>query len=228
MAEFPRSPRLVKGALALYDTDTPTSEATVVVFQYNPEQVRRTLANRTPAPQPGGGNPGAREDVLRVAGPPVESMNLSVILNAADQLAAPDSNPDTAEKGLYPALAALELMMYPPSLNAEELERRAKAGEIQVEPSHLPLTVLVWGANRVVPVAVTSFSITEEQFDPRLNPIRAKVDLGLKVLTYLEFPGQSIGRDTYLAYQKKKEELAGSFKRSPDDSRIRTFLPAGR
>src|SRR5262245_2279349 len=106
MTDFPRSPRLVKGALALYDTDTSTSEATVVVFQFNPEQVRRTLANRTSA-QPGG-NQGARQDVLRVAGPPVESMNLSVILNAADQLAAPNENPDTAEKGLYPALAAIE------------------------------------------------------------------------------------------------------------------------
>src|SRR5262245_19424868 len=229
MADFPGSPQLLKGALALYDTDAPTSEATIVVFQYNPEQVRRTLANRTPPQQPGGGgNPGARQDVLRVAGPPVESMNVSVILNAVDQLAAPDNNPDTAEKGLYPALAAIELMMYPPSLNAEEIERQASAGEVQVEPSHLPLTVLVWGANRVVPVAVTSFSITEEQFDPRLNPIRAKVDLGLKVLTYLEFPGDSVGRDTYIAYQKKKEELARSFRKSPDDSRIRTFLQAGR
>ena len=70
--------------------------------------------------------------------------------------------------------------MYPPSLDAEEIERQARAGEVQVQPANLPLTVLIWGGNRVVPVAVTSFSITEEQFDPRLNPIRAKVDLGLR------------------------------------------------
>ena len=228
MAEFPRSPRLLKGALALYDTDDSTSEATVVVFQYNPEQVRRTLANRTQQRQPGAGTQGAREDVLRVAGPPVETINVSIVLNAADQLEAPDQNPDTAEKGLYPALAALELMMYPPSLDAEELERQAAAGEVQVAPAHLPLTVLVWGGNRVVPVAITSFSITEEQFDPRLNPIRAKVDLGLKVLTFMEFPGTSVGRDAYIAYQKKKEELARDFSRNTDDSRIRTLLPVGR
>jgi contractile injection system tube protein len=229
MAEFPGSPRLLKGALALYDTDKSTSPATVVVFQYNPEQVRRTLANRTPPQQPGGGGQqGAREDVLRVAGPPVESINVSVVLNATDQLEQPDKNPDTAEKGLYPALAALELAMYPPSLNAEELERKAAAGEVQVEPAHLPLTVLMWGGNRVVPVSITSFSVTEEMFDPRLNPIRAKVDLGLKVLTFMEFPGKSVGRDAYIAYQKKKEQLAKGFIQSTDSSRIRTFLPAGR
>jgi hypothetical protein len=228
MTDFPRSPRLLKGALALYPTDASTSRATVVAFQYNPDQVRRTLANRTQQQTPGGGTQGARQDVLRVAGPPVETITVSIVLNATDQLADPDANPDTAEKGLYPALAALELMMYPPSLDAEQLERQASAGEVQVEPANLPLTLLVWGGNRVVPVAITSFSITEEQFDPRLNPIRAKVDLGLKVLTFMEFPGTSVGRDAYIAYQKKKEELARDFNRSTDDSRIRSFLPAGR
>ena len=79
-----------------------------------------------------------------------------------------------------------------------------------------------------MPVAITSFSITEEQFDPRLNPIRAKVDLGLKVLTFLDFPGTSVGRDAYMAYQKKRKSWPGRFNRSPDDSRIRTYLPAGR
>ena len=59
MAEFPRSPRLTKGALALYDMDSRTSARTIVVFQYNPDQVRRTLANRTP-PQGQGGGAAAR------------------------------------------------------------------------------------------------------------------------------------------------------------------------
>ncbi|NIU78416.1 MAG: hypothetical protein GWN71_34130, partial [Gammaproteobacteria bacterium] len=63
--------------------------------------------------------------------------------DAADQLAAPDSNQTTAEKGLHPALAALELMMYPPSLDSEEIERQAAAGEVQVDPANLPLTLLI-------------------------------------------------------------------------------------
>ena len=179
-----------------------------------------------PQDQQAGGRT-AREDVLRVAGPPVETLNLSVVLDAADQLADPDQNQETAEKGLHPALAALEMTMYPPSLDAEELERQAAAGEVQVEPAQLPLTLLIWGKSRVVPVSITSFSITEEAFDTRLNPIRAKVDLGLKVLTFMEFPGDSIGRDAYITFQKQKEELAREFTNSSDDSRIRTFLPQG-
>ena len=115
MPEFPRSPRITKGALALYDMDSRTSAGTIVVFQYNPDQVRRTLTNRTPPQGQGGGaggaNAGAREDVLRVAGPPVEAINLSIVLNAADQLADPGQNPKIAESGLYAALAALELSM---------------------------------------------------------------------------------------------------------------------
>ena len=229
MTDFPNSPRLEKGALAMYADDTSTSEATIVAFQYNPDQVRRTLANRTPQQQPGGARsaPGAREDVLRVAGPPVETITISIVLNATDQLADPDANQETAEKGLFPALAAIELAMYPPSLNAEELERQADAGEVQVEPANLPLTLLVWSGSRVVPVAITSFSITEEAFDTRLNPIRAKVDLGLRVLTYMEFPGTSVGRDAYITYQKNKEQLAEDFTGRGDVSRIRTLLPNG-
>jgi hypothetical protein len=224
MADFPRRPQLLKGAIALYDTDTPTPEPRLVVFQYNPDEVRRSLANRA-VPQQQSGGRAAREDVLRVAGPPVETLTLSVELDASDQLEQPSENQTTAEKGLYPALAALEMSMYPPSLDAEQLERQAAAGEVQVEPANLPLTVLVWGKRRVTPVTITSFSIAEQAFDTRLNPIRAKVDLGLRVLTFLEFPASSVGRDAYIAYQKQKEELAREFANSADESRIRSYLP---
>lgn len=225
MADSPRSPQLLKGAVALYDTDAPTADPRLVVFQYNPDQVRRSLANRAVPQQQQSGGPPAREDVLRVAGPPVETITLSVELDAVDQLEDPNGNQTVAEKGLYPALAALEMSMYPPSLDAEQLERQAAAGEVQVEPANLPLTVLVWGKRRVTPVSITSFSVTEEAFDTRLNPIRAKVDLGLRVLTFLEFPASSVGRDAYIAYQKQKEELAREFANSSDDSRIRSYLP---
>ena len=227
MTDFPRSPRLIKGALALLEKDQATSDARLVVFQYNPDQVRRSLANRTPQAPAGGANQGAREDVLRVAGPPVETINLSIVLNTADQLAAPEANSDVAKDGLHPALAALELMMYPPSLDSEDLERRAKSGDVQVKPAALPLALLIWGRARVVPVTITSFSVTEEAFDPRLNPIRAKVDLGLKVLTSLEFPDSSVGRDAYIAYQKQKEQMGASFLGTVDEGHLRSFLPKG-
>jgi hypothetical protein len=40
-----------------------------------------------------------------------------------------------------------------------------------------PLALFVWSQHRILPVRVTDFSITEEAFDPALNPIRAKVSL---------------------------------------------------
>ncbi len=220
----PISPQIIKGALAVYETDDPATQPDIIVFQYNPDQMRRSLAARTP-PQEQGQAGNAQQEVLRVAGPPVETINLSVELDAADQLEHPDSNSSVAENGLHPALATLELLMYPPSLNAEEISQLAERGEVQVSPVDLPLTLLVFGKSRVVPVSVTSFAIAEEAYDTRLNPIRAKVDLGLKVLTYLEFPGTSVARDAFISYQKQKEALARQFQNSSDEDRVRKFLP---
>jgi hypothetical protein len=84
----------------------------------------------------------------------------------------------------------------------------AKAGSVQICPAELPLTLLAWGKSRVVPVRLTSFAVTEEAFDPKLNPIRAKVDLGMQVLTYMELKESTIGFDAYIAYQTQKEVLA--------------------
>ena len=46
-----------------------------------------------------------------------------------------------------------------------------------------PLTLFVWSKSRIVPVKITEFSVTEEMFDSNLNPIRARISLGLRVLT---------------------------------------------
>ena len=108
--------------------------------------MKRTLAHRA-APAPTSGSSGAaKEDVLRVAGPPVETINVSVDMHASDQLADPDQFGDVAENGLHPALATLELLMYPPTLNAMAIEQKAKAGQVQVSPADLPLVLLVWAS----------------------------------------------------------------------------------
>src|SRR5258708_18395367 len=59
----------------------------------------------------------------------------------------------------------------------------ANAGTLEIIPLEQPLTLFVWSASRVIPVRLTEFSITEEAFDPNLNPIRAKVSLGMRVLS---------------------------------------------
>jgi hypothetical protein len=222
----PLRPNLQKGALAVYPTHTPGSQpTTLIVFQFNPESMRRTLAHRAPPVPPDGKTGAAKEDVLRVAGPPLETINMTVEMHAADQLEEPDENSAVAQNGLHPALATLELLMYPPTLSAQKIEEQAARGAVQVSPADLPLVLLIWGKSRVVPVKLTSFAISEDAFDTRLNPVSAKVELGLQVLTYMEFTDSSIGRDAFIAYQKAKESLAQQNSPGNNQAGIRNLLP---
>jgi hypothetical protein len=222
-SEFPGRPQLLKGALAVYQSQTPGTQPTLIVFQYNPEQLRRTLALRTP-PREGSNVGNAREDILRVIGPPLETINLTVVLDATDQLEDPQQNQVVVENGLTPALAMLELLLYPATALVQQNQTLADRGEVQISPADLPLTLLVWGKSRIVPVKLTSFSVTEEAFDPDLNPIQAKVELGMQVLTYMELTPSSLGYDAYLSYQRKKEQLAQQQPARPGQSRVSTLL----
>jgi hypothetical protein len=71
-----------------------------------------------------------------------------------------------------------------------------------------PLTLFIWSKNRVIPVRLTDFSITEEAFDPTLNPIRAKVSLGMRVLSVDDLPFDHKGNSLFMAYHQQKEKLA--------------------
>jgi hypothetical protein len=71
------------------------------------------------------------------------------------------------------------------------------------------LVLFVWGAKRIVPVRVTDFSITEEAFDPALNPLRAKVSLGLRVLSVNDLGFGHTGSSLFMSYLQTKEGLAG-------------------
>jgi hypothetical protein len=223
-SEFPRSPKLLKGALVVYESQKPGPPPRVIAFQYNPEQLSRSLANRAAPPEPSDVG-AAREDSFRVLGPPVETINLTVVLDATDQLEEPEQNPEVAGNGLHPALAALELLLYPPSTQVSLNRTLAQAGRVQVCPADLPLTLLVWGQSRVVPVRLTSFSIIEEAFDPLLNPIQARIDLGMRVLTYMELKDDTVGFGAYIAYQSRKESLARMLRPGNAAGSIRGLIP---
>jgi hypothetical protein len=175
MTSSPLSPSVFKGALIAADPLRPLSS--VVVFQYNPETLTRTLTARTTGGEAGSGP-------LRISGPPEETLKLAIEIDATDQLESGD--PIASALGIAPALAALELLLYPSSGVVIANEVLARAGVIEIIPMEAPLTLLVWGARRILPVRVTDFSIAEEAFDPALNPIRAKVDLGLRVVSYYD------------------------------------------
>ncbi|MEM7202446.1 MAG: hypothetical protein AAF628_19395 [Planctomycetota bacterium] len=223
-SDHPRSPRLLRGALAVYPSQDAGTQPTVIPFQFNPEAVKRTLASRTP-PSEASDAGASQEDANRVAGPPIETLTLAVELDATEHLARPQGNDAVIEHGLHGHLATLEMLMYPPGAQILQNEQLAEAGEVQVRPEELPLTLLVWGESRVVPVRITGFSISEEAFDTNLSPIRARVDLSMQVLTYVELQEDSIGRDAYMAYQRRKEEFASDHRAGKGVERIRALLP---
>lgn len=191
------SPSVFKGAIVGIDPVNPL--ASIVVFQYNPESLSRTLQARTAGGE-GGLGP------LRLAGPPEESIKLNVVIDAADQLERGDAI--ARDMGIYPALSALEMLLYPKSALVIANEVLARIGVVEVIPMEGPLTLLIWGVKRIVPVRITEFSITEEAFDTDLNPIRAKVDLGLKVLTYDDLGMLSPGGALFMVHQIAKEVMA--------------------
>jgi Contractile injection system tube protein len=218
-SDFPRSPKVQKGALAVYASQSAGTQPDIIAFQYNPDQLSRTLAARAAPREPGNAG-AAREDMLRVVGPPVENINLSVVMDAADQLQVPASNQPVVENGLHPVLAKLELLLYQPEAAMRE------AGQAPVYRTDLPLTLLYWGKSRAVPVLLTSFSVTEEAFDPSLNPIRARVELGMRVLTDVELQESGVGTIAYLAYRSQKNNLAGLYQAGDVSGAIRGQLPA--
>jgi hypothetical protein len=199
---FPRSPRLLKGGIVLVDPARLTVQRTVVL-QYNPETLSRTLQGQA------AGDHGDRSEALRLTGPPVETLKLDAEVDAAEQLDRPGEQPAAAELGIHPQLAALETILAPDSGQLETTRSLARAGTLEVGAVEAPLSLFVWSAQRVLPVRLTEFSVTEEFFDPRLNPIRARVSLGMRVLTIDDLGFEHRGSGLYMAYHMGKERLAG-------------------
>jgi len=198
MSSFPGSPRLLKGALVGLDPLNPI--ASVIAFQYNPDTVTRTLTARTAQQD------GDRTEALRLKGPPTETISFDVEIDATDQLEQGD--PIATSLGVAPALASLEMLLYPKSALVIANQVLAALGVIEVIPAEAPLTLLIFGARRVLPVRLTTFTITEQAFDPALNPILAKVSLSLSVLTYDDLGLASVGGALSFAHQLSEEQMA--------------------
>ncbi|MGH7467340.1 MAG: hypothetical protein ACRENP_05075 [Longimicrobiales bacterium] len=201
MTGFTRSPRVQKGAIIGLDPFNPV--ASIIVFQYNPETLTRTLSARTS----GGGDGSDTTEALRFKGPPEETIDLSVEIDATDQLEKAQFPATTL--GITPTLASLEMLLYPKTALVIANAVLTAAGIIEIIPPEAPLTLFVWGPSRILPVRLTRLTITEEAYDPNLNPIRAKVDLGLKVLSYHDLGLLSAGGALFLAHQVIKEVMAG-------------------
>jgi hypothetical protein len=200
MTTFPGSPRILKGGLVLLDPDTFTVLPNgIIVLQYNPDTLSRTLKIQ------GAEEGGDRSEALRLKGPPVETFKLDAEIDATDQLEVPDQNPSTLQNGIFPQLSALETIVYPASATLQNSFNLSQSGTLEIMPIMAPMTLFVWSAKRIVPVRITDFSITEEAFDPTLNPIRAKVSLGMRVLSIDDLNFNDKGGSLYMVYQQQKE-----------------------
>jgi hypothetical protein len=202
MSSFPGSPKLIKGGLVLIDPNSGRI-LRIIKLQYNAETLTRTVT-----PQAIAGDGQDRSQALRLKGPAVETINLAADLDATDQLEFPDQNAAAVEVGLLPQLAALETIVYPSSAVLQANDALVGAGTLEIAPMETPLTLFIWSKSRILPVRITSFSVTEDAFDPSLNPIRAKVSLGLRVLSVDDLGFQHKGGSLFMNYLRTKEQLA--------------------
>jgi hypothetical protein len=197
VSTFPQSLNPVRGGFVLVNPDNGKPKKTIP-FQYNPDTLTRTLQV-----QGIGNEPGDRLEALRLKGPPHESYKFDAEFDAAED---PGKYPD----GLFPLLYALEGSISPTYGQLWSENDDAGNGRLEIAPAESPLTVLVLGPRRVVPVRITEFSVTEEAFDASLNPIRAKVSVGVRVLTVDDLGYTHKGGRLYLAHLQQKERFAAA------------------
>ncbi len=207
MSAFPGSPRLLRGGLVLVDASTGAVQR-IIALQYNPDSMTRSLQIKGVS-----GESGDHVEALRLKGPPVETIKVEVEIDATDAMEGNDGT--TNDAGLHPQLAALETIVYPRHAALLAANIAAASGSLEIAPAMAPLPLFVFGPKRIVPVRITEMSITEEAFDARLNPMRAKVSLGMRVLTIDDLGFDVKGGNLFLTYLQGKEQLAG---RSPGGS----------
>lgn len=222
---FPRSPRLFKGALVELKEQFLGLETIVIPFQYNPQSFTRNLeAFQKPEDETGKGPTTETNDRAQPFDPE-ETFSLTLELDASDAL---EENDRLAVRvGVADRIAALERLLYP---QESELEVGGLLGPISVslsvsiggassgsaqvlEKRQVPVILFVWGAGRTLPVRLTSFSVEEQFFSPKLHPIHAKVTIGLKVLTHKQLGKQSspaveLAKQAYENALRQKRVLA--------------------
>ncbi|MEU7240038.1 hypothetical protein ACI2L4_29080 [Streptomyces sparsogenes] len=198
-------PKPVRSGIVIVDPERGTPQR-IIVLQFNPDTLERSLSPQSAGDQAdsggGGSGGGDRNEALRLKGPAQETWKFTAEIDATDQfeIAAPD--------GIHPQLAVLEMLVQPTTAQLRAASHLSKKGAIEISPIEMPLTLFTWGSKRVMPVRLTELSINESAFDVNLNPIRASLSIGMKVLTVSDLPAGHRGAELYLAHLAQKERLA--------------------
>ncbi|MDP9615002.1 hypothetical protein [Streptomyces demainii] len=207
MSTYADIPKPIRSGIVLVDPERGTPQR-IIILQFNPDTLERSLAPQSAGDQAdsggGGSGSGDKNEALRLKGPARETWKFTAEIDATDQfeVAAPD--------GIHPQLATLEMLVQPTTAKLREAMRLSKKGTIEISPIEMPLTLFTWGSKRVMPVRITELSINESAFDVNLNPIRASLSIGLKVLTVSDLPAGHRGAELYLAHLAQKERLAAA------------------
>jgi len=198
------NPRSLRGAIVALDLKT--SKQTTIIFQYYPNGGNLLSRQLNPA-QSGGNDNNYRQVASYYTGAPTETIDVSVSIDATDALVTGDTSASTL--GIYPQLCALEMLVYPQSQQVMEYDKLLAKGQMETGGNYsAPLTLLVWGQQRVLPVQLTSLDIRESVFDTQLNPIQVEVGLKMKTLSYSDLAPSHKGYSLFVAYQKNKERQA--------------------
>jgi hypothetical protein len=204
MTGLTASPKLIKGGLVVLAPGGGPVRRTIAL-QYNPD----TLTRSYQVQGVGGDGGGERAQPFRLKGPAIESIKLEAEIDATDQLEFPDNNANAVAYGIAPQLATLEALVNPSVDELLNVAAQSANGTLEILPPEAPLVLFIWSKSRVVPVRVTEFSITEEAFDPALNPVRAKVSLGLRVMSTDDLGFTHKGGTIFLSHLRAREALAG-------------------
>jgi hypothetical protein len=229
---YTRSPKLLKGALIQFSAPLLIPIPNIIIFQYNPETLSRTLSPWAPPEKDEQGKYDPKV-IATLAQPydPQESFNLNLELDATDALEEPKSHPVAFISGVADRIAAIEMLMYPPedsalggllnvsvsvSIGGGGFSASATKGRTVTvaKRKSVPVVLFFWGPGRIVPVRITSCTVDEQAFSPILYPTRAKVTLGMKILDAAAFDNQKqtaavkIAKACYKITRAQKEALA--------------------
>jgi hypothetical protein len=196
---------LLKGGLVVLAPGGGPIQRTIAL-QYNPETLMRSYQVQGV----GGDGGGERAQPFRLKGPAIETIKLDAEIDATDQLEFPENNANVVAHGIAPQLAVLESLVNPSVDELLNLAAQSESGTLEVLPPEAPLVLFVWSQSRVVPVRVTDFSVVEEAFDPALNPLRAKVSLGLRVMSTEDLGFRHKGGTMFISHLRTREALASS------------------
>ena len=195
-SNYSRSPKLLKGALISFSSPLLIPIPNLIIFQYNPETISRSLSPWAPKDQ-GEGKDNAAASSMVQPNDPEESFTLNLEVDATDALEEPESHPVAVISGVADRLAAMEMLLYPPddsggmfglnisvSVSVGGFGGSADGGAAAeaVPRKSVPIVLFFWGPGRIVPVRLTRFSVEEQALSPLLYPLRAKVAIGMKIL----------------------------------------------